>query len=392
MINITDRTKCCGCYACLNVCPSECIEMKLDSEGFRYPVINKEKCIKCNACERVCPMLGGADNVQTQRKGMKSVACYDKDKESLKKSASGGIGYLISSYIISTGGTVFGVKGNVMDKVVHDMATSQEGIEEFRNSKYLQSHVDDAYKKAKQQLNEGKLVFFTGTPCQIAGLYGYLGKDYENLLTADVICHGVPSEKVFFKYIKELEAEKGKKVVTMYRDKSAGWKPVQFTYEYEDGTKETNSAYEDIYNKGFTTNIFQRPSCYKCIFARHDRIGDISIGDWFGGTKYKELDPENNGLSMITINSPKGEKFYNLVKDKMFCREYSMEEATKESIHLVIPPRMNWMRKAFLKNVDRVPYKELYKKYFPATKDFVGRIRTWCIRKYYKTFDKDILK
>lgn len=391
MLKISDKTKCSGCYACINACPRNCISMKTDSEGFRYPEVDKSVCVDCGLCEKVCPFNGGADGVRKERKGIKSVACYNNEKNALAKSSSGGVAHLLSEYVVENGGAVFGVAGDMVTKVQHIMAETHNELKLLQGSKYLQSHVDMNYRLAKTQLENGRLVLFTGTPCQIAGLYGYLGKDYENLLTADLVCHGVPSEKVFEKYLQEHEKKTGKKVVAFFRDKTAGWKPVQFSYIYEDGTRLTESGRKDKFNMGFTTNLFQRPSCYTCPFAPMERIGDITLGDWFGGEKYKELDPENKGLSMIVINSPKGEKFYNLIKETMETWEYSVEEAVKESVHLGARPHTNFLRKDFFAHFDKMTYEQLYKRYFP--KDKPGVLRNAILRRIYRTkYKKDITK
>ncbi len=391
MLKISDKTKCSGCYACINACPRNCISMKTDSEGFRYPEVDESVCVDCGLCEKVCPFNSGADGVRKERKGIKSVACYNNEKNALAKSSSGGVAHLLGEYVVENGGAVFGVAGDMVTKVQHIMAETHNELKLLQGSKYLQSHVDMNYRLAKTQLENGRLVLFTGTPCQIAGLYGYLGKDYENLLTADLVCHGVPSEKVFEKYLQEHEKKTGKKVVAFFRDKTAGWKPVQFSYIYEDGTRLTESGRKDKFNMGFTTNLFQRPSCYTCPFAPMERIGDITLGDWFGGEKYKELDPENKGLSMIVINSPKGEKFYNLIKETMETWEYSVEEAVKESVHLGARPHTNFMRKDFFAHFDKMTYEQLYKRYFP--KDKPGVLRNAILRRIYRTkYKKDITK
>ncbi len=394
MINITDRTKCSGCYACFNACPKDCISMELDSEGFRYPKIDKKKCVDCHLCEKACPISGGeADKIREQRKGIKSVACFDKNSDDMMDCATGGISNLIATHTILNGGVVFGVSGNVITGVYHTIAENQQELLPLKNSKYLQSDINTTFRQAKEQLDSGKLVFFTGTPCQIAGLYGYLGKDYDNLITADLICHGVPSETVFKKYIAEHEENVGKKVVSFARNKSiSGWKPVRFAVVHDDGSTQVTHVKINKFLWGFETNLFQRPSCYKCKFATLERIGDITIGDWFGGSKQKELDPENKGLSMITINSPKGEKLYEELKSNLFFKEFSMEEACHDAMHLGKQPHMNWMRYSFFKNFRKKPFHTLCKKYFPSTKNYIGRVRTLAIRTYGKKFHKDMLK
>lgn len=391
MIEIKNKTNCSGCYACINACPKNCISMKTDKEGFRYPEINSEICISCGLCEKVCPLLGGADNVRKERKGIKSVACYNREEEALSKSSSGGAAYLLGEYVVKNGGAVFGVVGDMTTKVQHIMAETMEELKLIQGSKYLQSHVDMNYRLAKSQLETGRLVLFTGTPCQIAGLYGYLGKDYDNLVTVDLVCHGVPSEKVFEKYISEHEKKAGKKVISFFRDKADGWKPVLFSYVYEDGTKLTETGRKDKFNMGFTTNLYQRPSCYTCPFAPMERIGDITAGDWLGGEKYKELDTENKGLSMLVINSPKGERFYEIIKSSMETREYSVEEAVKESVHLGAKPHTNFMRKDFFVHFDKMSFEQLYKRYFPT--DRPGILRNAILRRVYRMkYKKDITK
>ena len=391
MIKISNKTKCSGCYACINICPKNCISMKTDEEGFRYPEIDESLCVDCGLCEKACPMLGGADDVRKQRKGIKSVACYNKEKEALANSSSGGVANLLGEYVVQNGGVVFGVVGNMTTKVQHIMAETEEDLKLLQGSKYLQSNVDLNYRLAKTQLETGKLVLFTGTPCQIAGLYGYLGKDYDNLITADLICHGVPSEKVFEKFIKEHEQKVGKKVISFFRDKTDGWKPCLFSYIYGDNTKRTENGRQDKFNRGFVSNLFQRPSCYTCLFATMERIGDITLGDWFGGIKYKELDPENKGLSMIVLNSPKGERVYELIKHKMEIKEYSVEEAVKESVHLGKSPRANFMRKDFFAHFDKMSYNELYDRYFPKNKPAI--LRNAILRRIYRMkYKKNITK
>lgn len=391
MLNISDKTMCSGCYACVNVCPKNCISMKTDSEGFRYPEIDTNICINCDLCKKSCPMLGGADKIRGERKAVKSVACFNKDKNALKKSASGGAAHILSEYVVQNGGVVFGAVGDMMQTVRHIMVDTESELELLQSSKYLQSDIDMNYRLAKTQLENGKLVLFTGTACQIAGLYGFLGKDYPNLITADLVCHGVPSEKVFKKYIEEHQEKTGKKVISFFRDKSKCWKPVMFTYAYADGTKKTESGREDMFNLGFSTNLFQRPSCYTCPFAFMERIGDITLGDWLGGTKYKELDPENKGLSMIVINSPKGEEFYNRIRDKMFTAEYPVEEAVRESVHLSRTPQINFMRKDFFEHFDKMTYQQLFDRYYPTDK--FGKLRNAVLRRIYRLkYGKDITK
>lgn len=192
MIKIEDKSKCSGCHACYSICEKKAIIMKEDKKGFKYPSVNKEKCTNCNLCEKVCPIL----NNQTISNEPIAYACYNKNEKVRLESSSGGIFSLISAEILKKDGVVFGASFNNEFMIEHTCIESIEELYKFRGSKYVQSIIGDTYKKAKEFLKHGKYVLFTGTPCQIEGLLKYLGKDYDNLYTQDIICHGVPSPNV----------------------------------------------------------------------------------------------------------------------------------------------------------------------------------------------------
>jgi coenzyme F420-reducing hydrogenase beta subunit/polysaccharide pyruvyl transferase WcaK-like protein len=377
----SDRLKCTGCHACASKCPRSSITMVLDEEGFRYPVIDDRTCINCGQCARTCPIekdLAYKDKLEHPV----AYACYDKDDEVRNRSATGGIFFTLASRVIDNGGIVFGAVGCWLDRIYHTKAESIEDVKKMCNSKYLQSDINDTFKEAKQILNEGRPVFYTGTPCQIAGLYAYLEENNDNLFTADLICHGVPSEVAFRKYIDDLEKEKGYRVMDVYRDKSVGWRPVHFTFVYETGEKETVSGMTDIYNRGFTTNLFQRKSCYTCKYASIPRIGDITLGDYFGGDKSKRYDKENKGLSLVTVNTEKGKKMFESIKERLFLREYSIDEAVDESEHLAHPPRYNVFRKTFFKLIREKTYSQTAALFLPVR--FWPRVRKKIMLEFYK--------
>ena len=193
MIEIIDKAKCCGCHACDNVCPKNCIKIIIDEEGFLYPKINKDICISCNLCEKVCPLINSIDNNE-----FKSIAyaCKNRNEQVRINSSSGGIFFLLCEEVINKNGVVFGATFDDNFNVKHSFTETLEECKAFRGSKYVQSSIGDMYKHAKRFLDQDRTVLFTGTQCQIKGLNIFLGKSYKNLLTVDVICHGVPSQSI----------------------------------------------------------------------------------------------------------------------------------------------------------------------------------------------------
>lgn len=202
MIDILDKKDCCGCSSCVQRCPKQCITLKEDNEGFLYPIVNKEICISCGLCEKVCPVLSQGE----PRKPLKVYAAKNQDEEIRRQSSSGGVFTLLAEQVIREGGVVFGAIFDENWEVKHDFAETIEGLAPFRGSKYVQSRIDDNYKKAERFLNQGRKVLFSGTPCQIAGLKRFLRNEYDNLLTVDFVCHGVPSPGVWRQYLKETVA------------------------------------------------------------------------------------------------------------------------------------------------------------------------------------------
>ena len=319
MIQITNPDMCAGCYACYNACPNNCIELIPDNEGFRYPIVNIERCINCHLCEKACPYI----NLSIKGDILKTSEIYairSKSEEVLRKSASGGVGYELASAVIKEGGVSFSaVWGDRYNVVYHKSATTIEELSDMQGSKYLQSDINYCYREAKVLLKSGRLVCFSGTPCQIAGLFSYLQKDYDNLITCDLICHGVPSPIVLTKYLEEIEKKEGKKIVHYYRDKSSGWAPASYTVVFEDGSM-LKGMKNNAYSKVFTYyNAQQRKSCYACRFSRYPRIADITLGDYF--VKKNALDiygnevkaTDNKGLSLVAVNTKQGMRWFSKI-------------------------------------------------------------------------------
>lgn len=316
MIKIIDKELCCGCSACLHICPKSSITFKEDKEGFLYPQVNMETCIDCGLCEKVCPVL----NQDDERIPAKVYAAKHKDDEIRMKSSSGGIFTLLAEHVIDDGGVVFGARFNDKWEVIHDYTESKEGLAPFRGSKYVQSYIGNSYKNAESFLKSGRKVMFTGTPCQIAGLKKFLRKEYDNLLAVDFVCHGVPSPMVWRKYMEEetvrqgnsgknkvLVSSKVSSVVTgvNFRDKSTGWKKYSFVLNFSKASVEgeqnlvSSSIFtENTYMKAFLSNLSLRPSCYYCPTKSGKSGADITIGD-FWGIDNSTIGNDDNGFNIL---------------------------------------------------------------------------------------------
>lgn len=365
MIEIKNKTKCCGCSACFNVCPTNAIEMAEDEYGFKYPVVNKEKCINCGLCEKKCPIL---NKKEKNNNTPKSYACYNKDENIREKSSSGGIFSLFAEYILDKGGVVFGAAFNSKNIVEHIYIDNREDLYKLRTSKYVQSTIGNTYKEVKKFLDNGRYVLFTGTPCQVNGLFSYLGKEYENLYTQDFICHGVPSPKVWRKYLKYRKNQDNQEPINInFRDKSEGWENFSLAFEYKKGSYRKDLT-EDLYMKAFLREACLRDSCYKCFFKEKNRRTDVTIADFWG---IQNLLPElndNKGVSLLIVNTDKGEKLKKSIDDKIICKETEFEKSIIYNISMYTSVEKPRSRKNFFKNLDNMEFDELVKKYTVISK------------------------
>ena len=329
----TPKNICCGCGACQQACPVQCIELRPDNKGFLYPTVDKRRCIKCGKCERVCPAL----KENTYNNLPQIYAAKNGDLQKRLNSSSGGVFSMLAEKVIAEDGIVFGTKWNNTFEAVVDWTDSIEGLTAFRGSKYLQSVIGNNYKKVEEFLGKGKFVLFSGTPCQINGLKSYLGKEYENLLTIEVICHGVPSPLVWQKYLKSIvrpQGGDGRNTVSLslklssvitgvnFRDKANGWKKYGFRIDYgsADESAEQNSVFEltknpyiepfdqNDYMRAFLSNLSLRPSCFDCKAKSGNSGADITIGDLWGVDKLNPEIDDDKGISLIIIHSEKAQE------------------------------------------------------------------------------------
>lgn len=271
---------CCGCSACTNICPENCIIMTENSEGFRYPVIHREKCVDCGLCEKVCPVLHQSHSEDL----CEAYGAITNDIDILLRSSSGGIFTELSTSVLNNGGCVFGAAFTKdFHSVKHVMIENVEGLSELRGSKYVQSDIGKSCQKARAQLEKGRQVLFSGTPCQIAGLRNYLGKEYDNLLLVDIICHGTPSPALWTKYLTAVETQLGGKAsYVSFRHKEHGWRRLGMELPFETGKRYFKELGEDPFLKIFMKNYCLRESCYDCRVKETGSAADITIGDFWG--------------------------------------------------------------------------------------------------------------
>lgn len=404
MITLKRREDCCGCGACEQACPKHCISLEADNEGYWYPHVDNNLCIDCGLCERVCPVKYTDD----ERIPLKVYAAVNKNESIRAKSASGGIFTLIAQAVLDKGGVVFGVKFDKEWNVVFGYTESADGLDEFRRSKYVQAWIGNAYKEVKSFLKKGRIVLFTGTPCQIAGLRHYLQKDYDNLLLTDLLCEGVPSPKVWKKYLNEEIALLREKNSVLshpiskndvfvedisFRNKRLGWKKFSFalTLSTTDGSGKKYSFAQYVnrdsaYMQAMFHYLDLRPICYECPFKCCKSGSDITIADYWGINRlYPEMD-DDKGTSMVYLNTEKGCLYFPL--DKVNFLETSYEEAFPYN-NVVTFSKKHKNRDSFFKDLDKYDSViKLLNKYTYSKKEKAKM----CLKRYISVRQYEFLK
>ncbi|MCR5142749.1 MAG: Coenzyme F420 hydrogenase/dehydrogenase, beta subunit C-terminal domain [Ruminococcus sp.] len=379
MISIEEKSHCSGCHACANACPKNCIQMISDEEGFWYPQVDKEKCIDCGLCEKVCPIIHKwqPDDSRTTT----AMAAINLNEEIRFKSSSGGIFTLIAEEIINQGGVVFGAAFADDFKSVHHICVDNtDDLEKLRGSKYVQSKIGDTYKQAKHFLDSGRKVLFTGTPCQIGGLYSYLRKPYENLFTQDIICHGVPSPMVWEKYVDEREKKAASKTQRMFfRHKKYGWKTFAVLFEFSNNTAYIKNLREDSFMRAFLSNSCLRPSCYDCSFKSVKRQADITLADFWGIQNVLPEMDDDKGTSLVLLHTSQGKELIYFLKDKYRYKNVNTEVITKYNPAGVVSCKLNKNRNRFLKCIKNSEFDKTVSKYtkdslYRKTRSFIGRL------------------
>lgn len=366
MPNLVEWNNCCGCGACANKCPKSAINMSPNKEGFLHPVIDKDICIECGACEKACPGLVPA---KSEANSPLAYIVQNKNDEIRYQSTSGGAFTAIAEEVISRGGVVYGAVMTDNLTVRHVRVNTVEDLSKFRNSKYVQSAIGDCYKDARERLKLGQWVCFSGTPCQINGLYKFLGRDYENLIAVDVVCKSVPSPLVFKKYVDFKKKKEGNIADVVFRDKKRGFLYCTMAHY---PTHDDRLMGNDVYRRGsesdewlrlFLSGKISRRSCMTCPFQTIDRVGDFSLGDiWETG--YQELD-DNKGSTLVHVYSTKAKAFFESVKWNVRSVEYPLEKSRGVERKNCIQLRPD--RERLFEDANNMDSKSFFLKYAPYT-------------------------
>lgn len=346
----------------MHICPNNAIIMAADEEGFKYPQIDDDKCIDCGLCKKTCPFHVNYFKCNDFETPIVYAVKHVDEKVRLS-SSSGGMFSALSDYVLANQGVIFGAGYDEDFRVCHKIAENQKDRDEFKGSKYVQSDVGNIFIDVKRRLEDNRLVLFTGTPCQIAGLKAYLRyQPYDNLILCDLVCHGVPSPLVWADYVKFLKVRfKYELKKFEFRNKTKGWHNSCLLAEFENGSIVYNSHILDCYTSLFYQHNILRPSCYDCVFTNFRRPSDITIGDFWGIDRYKPHFDDDKGVSLVLINSYNGKSLFDKINSQLLFEKSDTNECRQR--HLLKPPERPLKREGFWKDYSEHGFEYVAKKY-----------------------------
>ena len=358
---------CSSCAACANACARNAVSMQLDAEGFYRPVIDAEKCVQCGACERICPWNKPVENPNVADVSPKTVAAYAKDESVRLQSSSGGIFTVLAERVLDDGGVVVGVAQTAPTRFGHIVVDNKADLAKLRGSKYVQADVGLVYREVRSLLKAGRKVLFSGTPCQVAGLYAVLGSAASaDLFTVDIVCHGTPSVKVFEKYVREMEKTDNSALDSInFRDKSEGWSGYALLHRFRSGKSVSVHHGRSKYMRLFLSRICQNTSCDDCHYRKLPRIADITLGDYWGISKYHPEMNDNKGTSVVLLNTTPGSMLFESVADNVVQYDSKVEYAIAGNPCIVRSSMPHPKRAEFFANLDKYTLDQLIKKYCP---------------------------
>ncbi len=373
-ISILAHDDCCGCRVCGDVCPVGCISFKEDREGFFYPLVDESVCISCGKCQWICPEITPSHNAVAET----VEAAYAIDCNDRQAGSSGGIFGLLAEQVLKKGGHVYGAAFDDNLKLSHQCATNIDELQPLMRSKYLQSNTSGCFKRIIADVRNGILVLFSGTPCQCNAVLNAVGSNCDNLITVEVVCHGVPSQSLFDKTLQWIENKKHCKIKAFsFRSKyKKALHPQAFSYVCDDGskTKMVNGLhYQNPFYFGFQKYITLRPSCYRCRWARPERCADLTMGDFWGIEKYDPSLDAKTGISQIIVNSDNGAELMSLLIEKslIWHKEFPMAVAIENNGCLKVPTKLKPERESFFLALESQPFDNVVKKYLKSRRQWI---------------------
>ena len=366
MIKLNRKEDCCGCNSCGDICPKKAIRFVEDNEGFLYPEISQELCINCGLCEKICPVINTCKDKECNYAEPECYAAEHKSIDVIFSSTTGGMFTALADVMYNQDGYVGGAIHNEDFTVSHFISNDKSDLVKLRRSKDLQSNAEGFYAKVGQLIKDGKKVLVCGVPCQIAAVKNFLMKDYENLITVEVICAGVNSPKVWLKYLSYIEEINGSKIVyTENKSKEYGWKNLTQKFLFENGNEYFDTVKTSLFTQSYIqSHLYCRPSCYDCKFKGFPRNADITIGDFWGLTQHNQKYNKDMGTNVVFINSEKGKQYFDIVKKRINCEKQPLEWAISGN------PRLNTSitqisdkRDEFFEDLDKYRFDEVVKMY-----------------------------
>lgn len=384
MIQVQDKRECCGCTACASICNHEAIHMQVDEMGFKYPVVDISKCVECGLCEKVCAFQEHYDTASNYQEPFVYAVRHKNNKE-IKTSRSGAMFTALSDFIFERKGIVYGVGFADHFRVVHKRITNREDCKDLKGSKYVQSDLTDIFRSVKKDLADGFPVLFSGTPCQTSGLHSFLGKkEWENLYLCDIVCHGVPSPKVWADYLEYVETKENRLIEKVnFRDKERGWKAHFESFVFQGGKKIITRTFTDLFYK----HLILRPSCSSCKFTNTRRPSDITIADFWGWEKaVPGFNDDDLGCSLVFVNTPKGDQLFKHILPEIHAIQTDLAHCMQPNLEhpSVFSPKYD----SFWEDYQRKGFDFVVKKYgdkgfrhkISQFKSKVKRIIKYCIK------------